>query len=136
MKKNKELTKLRNAYKKQLEKCAKADLEDYSANFEYLVTYLRFLRDYFILTEDILIGDTTNIKIASIATAIKEYEAYKTCIDKYFIIEKNGIIQKNKDLTHEEVMKLYQEEKDLHFKKFMFVLIDSAEVWKTHYVTF
>ena len=57
---NKRYKKLNKAYIKTIKK---AELDP----LDHFVLQLRYLRDYFILTEELTIGDQENLKISTIA---------------------------------------------------------------------
>lgn len=68
-------------YKAYLYNLKKIKYKNIKIPAEYFVDYLRFLRDFFIMTEPIVIDDRENLKMSSIASAIAEFEAYKQCAE-------------------------------------------------------
>lgn len=128
MKKRTEIKKLKKAYTKRLKYHFDNDMAFCIANLDYFVEQLRYLRDYFTITEDLVINDAANLKIASIATAIKEYELYHTCDTNYFQVSPTGLVLKTEG-TYEEVMQKYLKEKQLHYRKFFLIVMDNLEVW-------
>lgn len=104
----KEFKDLCKTYEQQLKKYHLLNLEDITNNLNYFVTYLKFMRDYYILTEP-LITETgeENLKIASLATAISAYTKYQTCKNWCDSLEAS----ENKD---ELLFKKYNVEKDFH----------------------
>jgi hypothetical protein len=87
---------------------------------DYFITYLKFMRDYYILTESLVL-DTgeENMKIASLATAVAEYEKFKNCIYNYYVISEQGVtIARKGNTSEEETLKLYNTEKEFHWNSF------------------
>ena len=115
-----------NTYSKKLKISHEANLLNFSNYMEYLVTYLKFMRDYYILTEPLVLeSGEENLKIASIATAISEYERYKKCISKYYF--ENG--SRKIEGTSEEVQNKYNTEKKFHWNNFWNLVNLNMEDW-------
>ena len=115
-----------NTYSKKLKISHEANLINFSNYMEYLVTYLKFMRDYYILTEPLVLeSGEENLKIASIATAISEYERYKKCINKYYF--ENG--SRKIEGTSEEVQNKYNIEKKFHWNNFWNLVNLNMEDW-------
>lgn len=115
-----------NTYSKKLKISHEANLINFSNYMEYLVTYLKFMRDYYILTEPLVLeSGEENLKIASIATAISEYERYKKCINKYYF--ENG--SRKIEGTSEEVQNKYNTEKKFHWNNFWNLVNLNMEDW-------
>ena len=104
----KEFKDLCKAYEQQLKKCHTVNLEGLTNSMDYFVTYLKFMRDYYILSEPLVAENgEENLKIASLATAISAYTKYQTCKNWCASIETSA----NKD---EALLKKYNTEKDFH----------------------
>lgn len=115
-----------NTYSKKLKISHEANLINFSNYMEYLVTYLKFMRDYYILTEPLVLeSGEENLKIASIATAISEYERYKKCINNYYF--ENG--SRKIEGTSEEVQNKYNIEKKFHWNNFWNLVNLNMEDW-------
>ena len=115
-----------NTYSKKLKISHEANLLNFSNYMEYLVTYLKFMRDYYILTEPLVLDSgEENLKIASIATAISEYERYKKCINNYYF--ENG--SRKIEGTSEEVQNKYNTEKKFHWNNFWNLVNLNMEDW-------
>jgi hypothetical protein len=115
-----------NIYSKKLKISHEANLTNFSNYMEYLVTYLKFMRDYYILTEPLVLeSGEENLKIASIATAISEYEKYKNCINTYYF--ENG--SRKIEGTSEEVQNKYNIEKKFHWNNFWNLVNLNMEDW-------
>ena len=73
----KDYKKLCSAYNKRLRNTQRNKVLSLENTLDYFVTYLKFIRDYFILTEP-PINDKgeENYKITTIAAAISEYQQY------------------------------------------------------------
>ena len=110
-------TSIKKCYNKQLLGIHKRNFEEANNNMEYFVTYLKYLRDYYIINSEINMSKEVDIKVTSIIMAIAEYDAYQTCINKYYNVG-NTITRKNQDESEEEVMEKYGQEKTLHWEKF------------------
>ena len=109
----KEFKNLYNKYSKKLLACHKNNLE--VINLDYFIVYLKFIRDYYILTEPLVTeSGAENLKIASLATAIAEYEEYQNCIHKYYNQHGMPILEG----TKEEIQYKYNIEKAFHWNSF------------------
>lgn len=78
MAKNSHKKMLKKAYKRSLKKLNKAFFIDNSAGVSLFVEYLRYLRDSMLVDRAELSYDT---KIATLITAVAEYDAYAACKD-------------------------------------------------------
>lgn len=116
------------AYNKKLQKLHKENFAKASNNLEYFVTYLRYLRDYFILNEQLKVSKQADLKITSLIMTINEYEEYTNCINKYYNIG-DTITCKDPDTPKELVMQKYGEEKSLHWQKFWQLVNINIESW-------
>lgn len=117
---------LYKAYKKRLNKLHKTSSLSLEDQLDYLVTYLKLIRDYFILTESIIKEDgTENFKIATLATAIAEYEQYKSWSKNIEDVVNSKAI--NKD--NEAIIKKYSIEKQIHFEYFWDLLKQNILTW-------
>ena len=94
---------------------------------EYFVTYLKYLRDYYLLTEPTPeTKEEVNLKTASLVTAVSEYEKYNTCIAKYYKLNGNAI-ERISDESEEEVAKKYNLEKKFHWTNFWQLVMTNIE---------
>ena len=110
----KQYKKLYSEYNKKLLAQHKANFSAYSNNMDYFITYLKFLRDYHLLTDEVPADkEGANLITASLVTAVSEYEKYKTCIAKYYKLEGN-VMQRITDDPEEEVAKKYNLERKFH----------------------
>jgi hypothetical protein len=115
---DKDYKRLYRVYNKKLKNLHKNSFKHIDNGMEYFITYLRFMRDYLILTEGVLNEEGhENIKISTIATAIAEYELYENCINKYFKHDGKTVIRIAPG-TDEEVQKKYAAEKQFHWNCF------------------
>lgn len=119
---SKKYKKLNKAYIKTIKK---AELDP----LDHFVLQLRYLRDYFILTEEIVIGEQENLKISTIALAIAEYEAYCNCINNYYDTSNNNLVQLDQTKSKEEVRKAFEEERDYHWAYFWEMVKFNIEGW-------
>lgn len=104
----KEFKDLYKAYEQQLKKYHTLNIEGITNSMDYFVTYLKFMRDYYILTEPLVTENgEENLKIASLATAISAYNKYQTCKSWCDSLE----VSANKD---EILLKKYNTEKKFH----------------------
>ena len=125
----KEFNQLYKAYDKRLKKDHTTSFKGLTNCMEYFVNYLRFMRDYYILTEpqDIESGEE-NLKIASLATAISEYEKYQNCERAYFEFDGTNMVYKVAG-TPEEVHRRYNMEKNFHWTSFWDLVRLNMEDW-------
>jgi hypothetical protein len=112
---NKDFTKIHKEYTKYLNSLNKANLKDINFPLDYFITYLKLMRDYYILNEPLILDSgEENLKIASLATAVSEYEKYKNCIHSYYT--SNGT--RKIEGSAEEVLQKYNAEKNFHWQSF------------------
>jgi hypothetical protein len=95
----------------------------------YFVTYLMMLRDKQLLSvpfnEEL---DSKNVDLASIITALKEYDNYKNCIYNYYVVE-NGVAKRITEGTDQEVQEKYTKEKLYHWEAFWNLVKMCVEDW-------
>lgn len=114
----KEYKKLYKIYKKRLRKLHEYEYDLMQPPIHYFVTYLQFLRDRLLLESPLTekLGED-NIELASIVSALDEYEKYTTCIYKFYNVE-NGVITRKAEFSEEEAKAKYQEEHTYHWEAF------------------
>jgi hypothetical protein len=128
----KEFKQLYKAYDKKLKKDHELNFKDLNNSMNYFVTYLKFMRDYYILTEPLILeSGEENLKIASLATAVSEYEKYQTCEHKYYGFDGTQVIYKVEG-TSEEIQQLYNTEKTFHWNNFWNLIRLNMEDWMPH----
>lgn len=127
---NKKYKKLYKAYKKRFKTLS----NNYLCNqtmLDYFIEYLKFTRDYLILTEQLVDENgIENLKITTLATAIEEYYAYRTCINKYYKISKNNVIQAINE-NELDIQQKYSAEKNFHWTYFCELVRTHIESWFT-----
>ena len=126
---NKEYKKLFNSYNKKLLAEHKLSFSTLDNNMKYFITYLKYLRDYYLLTDSVAQSeDTVNVKTATLVAAVNEYEKYVNCINNYYKL--NGdIAEKISDESEEEVAKKYDLEKKFHWTNFWQLVMTNIEGW-------
>ena len=126
---NKEYKELYNSYNKKLLAEHKLSFSTLDNNMKYFITYLKYLRDYYLLTDSIAQSeDTVNVKTATLVAAVNEYEKYVNCINNYYKL--NGdIAEKISDESEEEVAKKYNLEKKFHWTNFWQLVMTNMEGW-------
>ena len=126
---NKEYKKLYNSYNKKLLAEHKLSFSTLDNNMKYFITYLKYLRDYYLLTDSIAQSeDTVNVKTATLVAAVNEYEKYVNCINNYYKLNGN-IAEKISDESEEEVAKKYNLEKKFHWTNFWQLVMTNMEGW-------
>ena len=126
---NKEYKELYDSYNKKLLAEHKLSFSTLDNNMKYFITYLKYLRDYYLLTDGITqLEDTINVKTATLVAAINEYEKYINCINNYYKLNGN-IIEKMSDESEEEVAKKYNMEKKFHWTNFWQLVMTHIEGW-------
>lgn len=126
---NKEYKKLYNSYNKKLLAEHKLSFSTLDNNMKYFITYLRYLRDYYLLTDSVAQSeDTVNVKAATLVAAVNEYEKYVNCINNYYKLNGN-IAEKISDESEEEVAKKYNLEKKFHWTNFWQLVMTNMEGW-------
>ena len=126
---NKEYKELYNSYNKKLLAEHKLSFSTLDNNMKYFITYLKYLRDYYLLTDSVTQSeDTVNVKTATLVAAVNEYEKYVNCINNYYKL--NGdIAEKISDESEEEVAKKYNLEKKFHWTNFWQLVMTNIEGW-------
>lgn len=126
---NKEYKKLYNSYNKKLLAEHKLSFSTLDNNMKYFITYLKYLRDYYLLTDSVAQSeDTVNVKTATLVAAVNEYEEYVNCINNYYKLNGN-IAEKISDESEEEVAKKYNLEKKFHWTNFWQLVMTNMEGW-------
>ena len=126
---NKEYKELYNSYNKKLLAEHKLSFSTLDNNMKYFITYLKYLRDYYLLTDSVAQSeDTVNVKTATLVAAINEYEKYVNCINNYYKLNGN-IAEKISDESEEEVAKKYNLEKKFHWTNFWQLVMTNMEGW-------
>ena len=126
---NKEYKELYNSYNKKLLAEHKLSFSTLDNNMKYFITYLKYLRDYYLLTDSVAQSeDAVNVKTATLVAAVNEYEKYVNCINNYYKL--NGdIAEKISDESEEEVAKKYNLEKKFHWTNFWQLVMTNIEGW-------
>ena len=126
---NKEYKELYNSYNKKLLAEHKLSFSTLDNNMKYFITYLKYLRDYYLLTDSVAQSeDTVNVKTATLVAAVNEYEKYVNCINNYYKLNGN-IAEKISDESEEEVAKKYNLEKKYHWTNFWQLVMTNMEGW-------
>ena len=126
---NKEYKELYNSYNKKLLAEHKLSFSTLDNNMKYFITYLKYLRDYYLLTESAAQSeDAVNVKTATLVAAVNEYEKYVNCINNYYKLNGN-IAEKISDESEEEVAKKYNLEKKFHWTNFWQLVMTNMEGW-------
>ena len=126
---NKEYKELYNSYNKKLLAEHKLSFSTLDNNMSYFITYLKYLRDYYLLNDNIAqLEDTINVKTATLVAAVDEYEKYINCINNYYKLNGN-IAEKISDESEEEVAKKYNLEKNFHWTNFWQLVMTNIEGW-------
>lgn len=126
---NKEYKELYNSYNKKLLAEHKLSFSTLDNNMKYFITYLKYLRDYYLLTDSAAQSeDTVNVKTATLVAAVNEYEKYANCINNYYKLNGN-IAEKISDESEEEVAKKYNLEKKFHWTNFWQLVMTNMEGW-------
>ena len=126
---NKEYKKLYNSYNKKLLAEHKLSFSTLDNNMKYFITYLKYLRDYYLLTDNAAqLEDAVNVKTATLVAAVNEYEKYVNCINNYYKLNGN-IAEKISDESEEEVAKKYNLEKKFHWMNFWQLVMTNMEGW-------
>ena len=125
----KEQKALYKSYKKRLTDLHEKLLQGTATPVEYFVTYLMMLRDMQLLgvpfNKEL---DLKDIDLASIITALKEYDKYKKCIYDYYAV-KNGVVKRIAEGTEQEVQEKYTKERLYHWETFWNLVKMCAEDW-------
>lgn len=125
----KEFKQLYKTYDKRLKKDHEMSFKNLTNSMDYFVTYLKFMRDYYILTEPLVLDSgEENLKIASLATAVSEYEKYQNCEHNYYGFDGTKVIYKVEG-TREEVQQQYNMEKTFHWNSFWNLVKLNMEDW-------
>ena len=121
-----------NQYNKKLLADHKANFSAFNNNLDYFVTYLKFLRDYHLLTDDNTTSEEdVKMSTATLVAACSEYEKYENCIMKYYRLNGN-VIERISDESEEEVAKKYNLEKKFHWTNFWQLVMTNIEGWSVN----
>lgn len=127
----KQYKKLYKTYTKRLKTLHKQSLKSQDPT-EYFVTYLKLLRDYYLLTGPLVTEITEDqFELASLVTAISEYEKATSCINNYYLVE-NGVATRIIEGTDEEVLEKFSAEKAFHWDAFWNLVKLGLESWVTN----
>lgn len=124
--------KYKKIYKQYLKEFKKINVT--SDNFlNLLVKYFKYLRDTYVLTTTDFssLTDPKNFKFSALVLAIIEYENWQNCITNYFT-SVGEVVEKYKEKTRDEVIKLYQEEQDKHWNTFWQLAVFNIKEWCTN----
>ena len=128
----KEFKQLCKTYDKVLKNDHSTNFKSFTNPMGYFVDYLKFMRDYYILTEPLVLDSgEENLKIATIATAVSEYEQYQNCEHKYYRFDGAKVIYKIPG-TREEVQQQYNKEKIFLLYYFWNLVRLNMEDWMPH----
>ena len=126
---NKEYKELYDSYNKKLLAEHKLSFSTLDNNMGYFITYLKYLRDYYLLNDNTAqLEDTINVKTATLVAAVDEYEKYINCINNYYKLNGN-IAEKISDKSKEKVAKKYNLEKNFHWTNFWQLVMTNIEGW-------
>ena len=126
---NKEYKELYTSYNKKLLAEHKLSFSTLDNNMKYFITYLKYLRDYYLLTDSVAQSeDAVNVKTATLVAAVNEYEKYVNCINNYYKLNGN-IAEKISNEPEEEVAKKYNLEKKFHWTNFWQLVMTNMEGW-------
>lgn len=125
----KEYKKLYQNYNKRLKRLHKHLYAWEQPPVQYFVTYLQFLRDRLLLESPLTekLGEG-NIELASIVTALSEFEKYQTCVENYYIVKGNVVIRRP-EFSEAEASEKYQSEKAYHWEAFWNIVKLGIEGW-------
>ena len=111
---NKDFSIIASQYNEKLLAEHKANFSVFNNNLDYFITYLKFLRDYYLLTaKNKNANDEIGVATATLVAACSEYEKYINCIGNYYKLNGNTI-ERITDEPEEEVAKKYNLEKKFH----------------------
>ena len=125
----KKYSRLFKCYDRELRALQKRDVAELNNPLDYFVTYIKFMRDYYILTEPIEKDGAENKKIAIIASTLSEYEQYVDCEKKYFRVGENGVVKRIVPGTQDEVLSKYNAEKAFHWNCFWQLVCLNMSDW-------
>jgi len=127
---SKEIKKLSSYYDRKLRECHKYSFNAVDNNLDYFVTYLKFLRDYFLLTTPAEQQKKQPLKITSLVAAVGEYEKYSSCIFNYYKVnDKDEITEIQTDMDKKEVAAAYWKERNEHWGNFWQLIMLNIESW-------
>lgn len=128
----KQYKKLQSEYNKKLLAEHKASFSILDNNMGYFITYLKMLRDYYLLTNPVRnVNELTDLKTTTLVAAISEYEKYATCIANYYKLENNKV-ERLTDEPEEEVSKKYNNERKFHWVNFWQLVMTNIEEWSVN----
>jgi len=126
---DKKYKELYNNYNKKLLSEHKLNFSTLDNGMSYFITYLKYLRDYYLLTDNSAkLENIIDTKTVTLVAAISEYEKYITCIGNYYKLN-GSVVEKITDEPEEEVAKKYNLEKKFHWTNFWQIVMTNIEGW-------
>lgn len=127
---NRKYRKICTYYKKELDKCHKTRQNNANNLLDYFITYIRGLRDFYLLNSKLEKDLAQDRIFQSLCIAVDKYELYNTCFEKYYTVNERGVNEAiDKTISKEEVLFKYQTEKELHWRHFWQVVMENIESW-------
>jgi hypothetical protein len=124
---------MKNTFEKKYKKLYKAYIKAIKKStlnpLDHFVLQLKLLRDRSLLMEELIVDGQENLKVATLALAVAEYEAYKSCINRYYDTSNNNIIQLDSSKSKEDVRQAYEAELAYHWTYFWELLKLNLEGW-------
>ena len=100
-------------------------------NMEYFVNYLKFMRDYYMLTTTDKSPDIDKLRLAALIQTVLEYDQYLQCTAGLVSVLQDTP-DENKTEEQKAQLDKYQKEKDKHWKKFWTLIMQNMEGWMVH----
>ena len=111
-------------YNKKLTKIHKHSFESFDGPLEYFITYLEYMRDYYIFMNK-QNEARYKVKLTSIILTLEEYNKYATCIAKYFNPTGGAL----NNMPVDEALKEYEAEILKHWQKFWALVSIGLPTW-------
>lgn len=121
--KKKPYKKLYKEYMSKVKIPASLSLYD---NLDVFVSYLKMVRDYYIITSSDKMTEGEAYIINTIHSAVGEYEDYKTCINKYYKVENGKPVSIS---GKADTAAKYAKEKQSHWINFWRFVVLNMEGW-------
>lgn len=116
-------------YNKKLLAEHKANFSVLDNGLSYFTTYLKMLRDHYILMGSYIEDKaSTELKVASLAAAVNEFDSYQNCVSKYYRLNGNTV-EHMIEGTEEDVAKKYDSERKFHWINFWQLVMANIESW-------
>lgn len=107
---------------------------DTSAVMADFIVTLQMLRDFYTLTEGVVIDNKVNVKVSTLQTAIEQHQKSLSCIKDFYDLTTGVPVAKNGDPTN--TLSEYARVRGDHLAQFWDIVADCMPIWQDRSTTF